>query len=164
MGEFKVIETQEQLDAVLGERLKRERETVKKEYAGYLSPEDVKKYEGYLSPEDVAKKYEGYLSPEDVTKKYAGYLSPEEAAKKDAKIKGYETDSVKTRVAHEVGLSYDAVAFLKGEDEETIRKSAETLKTLVGSSNVAPLASTENGVGKADEAAYKNVLKGLKGE
>ena len=164
MGEFKVIETQEQLDAVLGERLKRERETVKKEYAGYLSPEEAKKYEGYLSPEEVAKKYEGYLSSEEVAKKYAGYVSPEEAAKKDAKIKGYETDSVKTRVAHEVGLSYDAVSFLKGEDEESIRKSAESLKNLVGANNLAPLASTETDAGKANETAFKNVLKGLKGE
>lgn len=164
MGEFKVIETQEQLDAVIGERLRKAKDSVRKEYEGYLSPEEAKKYEGYLSPEDVAKKYEGYLSPEDVTKKYEGYLSPEEAAKKDAKIKGYETDSVKTRVAHEVGLSYDAVSFLKGEDEESIRKSAESLKNLVEVANVSPLASTEMDAGKANETAYKKVIKGLKGE
>ena len=152
MGDFKVIETQEQLEAVLGERLKRERETVKKEFAGYLSPEDV------------SKKYEGYLSPDDVIKKYEGYLSPEEVAKKDAKIKGYETDSVKTRIAHEVGLSYDAVSFLKGEDEESIRKSAQTLISLVGKNNVSPLASTESHVSDNETQALKNTLKGLKGE
>lgn len=152
MSEFKVIETQEQLDAVISERLKRERETIKKEY------------EGFLSPEDVAKKYEGYLSPDDEKTKYKGYLSPEEVAKKDAKIKGYETDSVKTRIAHENGLSYDAISFLKGEDEESIKKSAEALKALMGSNNTAPLASTESNVTGADDAAFKNVLKGLKGE
>ena len=152
MSEFKVIETQEQLDAIIGERLKRERETIKKEY------------EGFLSPEDAAKKYEGYLSPEDEKTKYNGYLSPEDAAKKDAKIKAYETDSVKTRIAHETGLSYDAIGFLKGEDEDAIRKSAESLKTLVGSGSVAPLASTEEAVGNATDVALKNTLKGLKGE
>ena len=151
MGDFKVIETQEQLDAVIGERLRKAKDSVRKEYEGYLSPDDAKKYEGYLSPEEVKKKYEGYLSPE-------------EAAKKDAKIKGYETDSVKTRIAHEVGLSYDAVSFLKGEDEESIRKSAETLKNLVGATNISPLASTETDAGKVNDAAFKNVLKGLKGE
>ena len=151
MGDFKVIETQEQLDAVIGERLRKAKDTVRKEYEGYLSP-------------DEAKKYEGYLSPEEVEKKYAGYLSPEEAAKKDEKIKGYETASVKTRIAHEVGLTYDAVSFLKGEDEESIRKSAETLKNLVGATNISPLASTETDAGKANDTAFKNVLKGLKGE
>lgn len=152
MSEFKVIETQEQLDAVLGERLKRERETVRKEF------------EGFLSQEDAAKKYAGYLSPDDEKEKYKDYLSPEEAAKKDAKIKGYETDSVKTRIAHETGLSYDAVNFLKGEDEDSIRKSAETLKSLIGANNIAPLASTEPEIAKAQETALKNTLKGLKGE
>ena len=46
MSEFKAIETQEEFDKVIGERLKREQETVRKEYEGFLSPEDVqKKYE-----------------------------------------------------------------------------------------------------------------------
>ena len=164
MGDFKVIETQEQLDAVIGERLRKAKDTVRKEYEGYLSPDEAKKYEGYLSPEEVEKKYAGYLSADEVEKKYAGYLSPEEAAKKDEKIKGYETASVKTRIAHEVGLTYDAVSFLKGEDEESIRKSAETLKNLVGATNISPLASTETDAGKANDTAFKNVLKGLKGE
>ena len=152
MSDFKVIETQEQLDAVLGERLKRERETIKKEY------------EGFLSPEDAAKKYAGYLSPEDEKIKYKDYLSPEEVAKKDAQIKGYETDSVKTRVAHEVGLSYDAVSFLKGDDEETIRKSAESLKGLVGVKKTAPLASTETSLDK--DSALRQMVRNLssKGE
>lgn len=152
MSDFKVIETQEQLEEVLKDRLKRERETAKKEF------------EGYLSPEDAAKKYAGYLSPEDEAKKYAGYLSPEEAAKKDAKIKGYETDSVKMRIAHEAGLSYEAAAFLRGEDEESIKKSAESLKGIVGGSNVAPLASTEGNLEAVKDAALRNTLRGLKGE
>ena len=152
MSDFKVIETQEQLDAIIGERLKRERETIRKEY------------DGFLSPEDATKKYAGYLSPEDEKKKYSGYLPPEEVAKKDAQIKQYETDSVKTRIAHEAGLSYEAIGFLKGDDEEAIKKSAESLKALVGSNTTAPLASQEESIGKAEDAAIRNVLKGLKGE
>lgn len=152
MSEFKTIETQEQLDTIIGERLKRERETIKKEY------------ENFLSPEDVTKKYEGYLSPKEAEEKFKGYLSPEEVAKKDAQIKAYETDSVKTRIAHESGLSYEAIGFLKGDDEESIRKSAETLKNLVGSTVVAPLASTETPIEDKNTAALKNTLKGLKGE
>ena len=152
MSEFKVIETQEQFDDMVRDRLKRERDTAKKEY------------EGYLSPTDVAEKYKGYLSPEDIEAKYKDYLSPEETSKLRAKVKGYETDSVKTRIAHETGLSYEAIEFLKGEDEDSIRKSAESLKGLVGMTNVAPLASTEGNMGDAEDAAYKNVLKGLKGD
>lgn len=153
MSEFKVIETQEQFDEMLKDRLKRERETVKKEY------------EGYLSPADIAEKYKGYLSPTDIEAKFKDHLSPEEATKLRTKIKGYETDSVKTRIAHETGLSYEAVQFLRGEDEDSIRKSAESLKGLVGIGNVAPLASTEpEGMASATDAALRNTLKGLKGE
>ena len=72
MSEFTPIETQEQFDRAIGERLTREKE----KYKDYMSPEEVKeKYSGYLSPEDVEEKYRGYMSPEDVEKKYAGYIS-----------------------------------------------------------------------------------------
>ena len=42
MGDFQKIETQEQLDAVIGERIKREKETIGKKYEGYISPDDFK--------------------------------------------------------------------------------------------------------------------------
>ena len=53
MSEFNVIETQEQFDKAIGERIKREQETIRKQYEGYLSPDEVKKqYEGFLSPDE----------------------------------------------------------------------------------------------------------------
>lgn len=152
MGDFKIIETQEQFDEAVKDRLKREKESVKKEF------------EGYLSPQQVAEKYKGYFSPEEAAEKYKEYLSPEDAAKLNAKIKEYETDSVKTRIAHEVGLSYDAVQYLRGDDEESIRKSAECLKGLMGAADPAPLANTEAQIPSASEAALRNTLRGLKGE
>lgn len=152
MSEFKIIETQEQFEERLKDRLKRERESVRKEY------------EGFLSPSDVAERYKGFLSPDDVKEKYKNHLSPDEVEKLNSKIKGYETASVKTRIAHETGLSYEAIEFLKGDDEDSIRKSAESLKGLVGINNVAPLASTESHVVDATDAALRNTLKGLKGE
>ena len=75
MSEFKQIETQEQLDEILKDRLKRERETTRKEF------------EGFLSPSAAAEKYKGYLSPEEVEEKYKNHLSPEDASKLQAKIK-----------------------------------------------------------------------------
>lgn len=149
---FKPIETEEAFEEAVKERLKAERDAVKKTY------------EGYLSPEDVIAKYKDYLSPEDVTAKYEKYLSPEDAAKLNTRIKGYENDALKAKVAHEAGLSYDAVRFLSGEDEAGIKQSAETLKGLIGASNVAPLANPEGNPSGAQDTALKNTLKGLKGE
>lgn len=170
MGEFKTIETQEQFDAAIGERIRRERESVTKQYDGYLSPEDVaKKYEGYLSPEDAAKQKKDYeekitgLTKDLETEKGKVSNYTKQVAEKDEKIKGYESFSAKTRIAHEKGLSYEAIEFLKGDDEESIRKSADALSSIVGSGNVAPLASPDNA--GADNQEMKNLLKGLvKGE
>lgn len=148
---FKPIETQEQLDAVIGDRIKREGEKVRKEF------------DGFLSPEEVAKKYEGWMSPEQEKEKYKNHMSPEDVAKKDAIIKQHETNSAKMRIAHEMGLPYDAVGFIQGDDEEGIKKSAEALKELVGAGEVPPLASHEGGNGSAD-AELKKLLKGLEGE
>ena len=54
MSEFNVIETQEQFDKAIGERIKREQETIRKQYEGFLSPDEAKKqYEGFLSPDEV---------------------------------------------------------------------------------------------------------------
>ncbi len=155
MSDFTVIETQEQFDAAIGERLKRERETTEK------------KFEGYLSPEDAQKKYSGYISAEDVEKKYQGYLSPEDVAKKDAQIKKYETDSVKARIAHEAGIPFELVGRLNGETEEDIRKDAENLSKFIRVKGVPPLHSNEpGGSGKNTEqkASYEKLLSGLKGE
>lgn len=158
MSEFKVIESQEQLDAIIGERIKRERETLGKKYEGYLSPEDFESkktdYETRLG--DIEKELKA------ANEKIAGH--DKVMAEKDAKIKQYESHSVKSRIAHEMGLSYDAIDFIKGEDEESIKKSAESLKALVGNTITAPLASTETQLGNATDAALKNTLRGLKGE
>lgn len=152
MGDFTVIETQDQLDKVISERIRRERETIQKQYEGYLSPEAAK------------KQYEGYLSPEEEEKKYKGFLSPEEAARRDATIRKYETDSVKTRIAIESGLPYEMAQRLQGEDDEAIRKDAEALSRLIASRKPqAPLADPEgNKSGK--DAALKKVLNQLNGK
>ena len=151
MAEFKPINTQEEFDAAIAQRISRAQET------------ERKKFEGWLSPEDAAKKYEGFMSPEDAAKKYKGYLSPEEAAAKDAKIKGYETNSVKMRIAHEAGIPFELVGRINGEDEDSIRKDAETLAGFLKSSSpAAPLASTEpSGDGK--DTALKQMLSDMKG-
>ena len=139
MEDFTVIETQEQLDKVIEERLKQGRE-------------------------EVEKKYEGFLSPEEARKKYEGYIAPEEAAKKDAQIKGYETAAMKARIANEVGLPYEMAARLSGDKEVYIRKDAQALQKLMGGRRkTPPLADTEGNKGDKD-AALKEMLHKLNGK
>ena len=149
MADFEKIETQEQFDAAITKRLARERATIEG------------KYSGYLSPDAAAEKYKGYLSPEQAAEKYKGYLSPEEAAKKDAKIKGYEINSVKMKIAHEKGIPFELVNRLSGETEDEIRSDAEALAKFVAADN-QPLAG-DNGGGQdsTTDAAYKKMASAL---
>lgn len=152
MEGFKIIETQEQLDEIIKGRINRERETLSKKYEGYVSPEEhqakIKELETSIS---------GYSSQlQEANSKIENHNK--ELAERDSKIKAYESLSVKSRIANEIGLSYEAINFLQGDDEDSIRKSAEALRSLVGASNVAPLANVEPvAVDNVDAALLKTV-------
>lgn len=155
--EFTPITTQEQFNEVIGERLKRKEEEVRKEYADY----DTQK-QTITEKESKITELEGKIN--ELNGKISGF--EQQIGEKDARIKGYETDSVKTRIAREMGLPFEAIDFLKGEDEEAIKKSASTLKAFVGSAK-GPAPSFEpdgSGASNGKEAGYKNMLAKLKGE
>lgn len=136
--------TQEELDEIIKERLAREKEK---------------------HGDEIAKKQaeiDGLTkSLNELKTKYANFDT--EAAKsaqtiKDlqSKIKGYETASVKRKVADELGLDSKAIEFIAGETEEEMKASAEKLKALTGS-YTPPLATTEGTqpTNKIDEALKK---------
>lgn len=158
MNEFKVISTQEEFDAAISERLRRERESNAKKYEGYISPEEfeTKAAEFRQQIGDLTTQLNG------ANEKIANH--DHELAERDIKIKAYESLSVKTRIANDLGLSHKAVDFLQGDDEDSIRKSAESLKALVGINYVAPLASTETVPSDDTDAAYRRTLKNMEGE
>lgn len=153
MSEFKAITTQEELNAIIGERLARAEESYSKKYADY---EQLKTRVGNLETEN-AKLSESLT---EAGNKVSGFEKT--IAEKDLQIKGYESHSVKQRIAHEIGLPFEIAERLNGNTEEEIKKDAETLYKVIGTSKpVAPLASSESK--KADEKtqAYKNMLSDL---
>lgn len=134
---FEIIDTQEKFDAAIAERLRRERETVSKKYADY---DDLKKR---------TAEYETTLGTmtkeaEENAKKYSEY--DKKLADLQAKVKGYETGSVKTRIAHETGIPFELAERLSGDTEEEIRKDAETLSKFIGGvKKSAPLRNSDGG-------------------
>lgn len=168
MGEFTPINTQEEFDAAISSRLKRERESLTKSITQKFADD------GYMSPDDVAKLKAGYdkqigdlnSAVDAATKKSAAF--EKSIAEKDAAIKKYETASVKARVAHETGLPYELSGRLSGETEEDIRKDAEALVKLVGQNrHTADPNSSNDPAGKGSSnnsginASYKALLKGF---
>lgn len=157
---FKVIETQEQLDAVIGERVKRAQESIRKEFEGFISPKDLETKTAGLN----AKVSELEKAQKEFDEKAKGWDT--EKAEFEKKIKGYEIDSVKNKVAQDLGLGFKAVQFLQGETEEDIKKSGKMLKELIPSF-VTPLANKENFEGSnSTETALRGMLDDLelKGE
>lgn len=141
---FTPINTQEEFDAAIGERLKRERETLEKKFEGYTSPDDLAKLKGAYDTKvsDLNK------SLEDAKTKIAGH--DKTVAELNAKIRGYETDSAKTRIALEEGLSFEFAQRLTGEDEEAIRKDAKAFAAVLKKQKGGmPPSSHEGGNGSA---------------
>lgn len=143
MAEFQEIKTQEEFETRLAERLSQKERSVRKEYEGYLSPDDIKK---------IKKDYQGQIDT------LSGDKSALETKIKDyeGKVAKYEADSVKTRIAAEMGLAPEFIDRLKGETEDELRKDAELLSSY--SKVVPPLANTEV-TDTNDE--YKKLLKDL---
>lgn len=153
--EFTPITTQEELDKIISARLTRERDAVAKKYGDY---DDLKgKVGGYETQiADYAKQLE------EANKKQAGH--DKVVAELQAKLKGYESASVKTRIALEKGLPYELAARLSGDDEDAIRQDADALAKFVGRGPAAPLRSTEPEGVDSQRAALKGMLQNMKGE
>ena len=161
MSEFKIIETQEQLDAIIGDRVaraeKKGEEKALKQYADY---DDLKK-----QLEAQTAKVEELNSQLSAQTENAS-TSAKELEDLKTQLHKYETDSVKTRVAHEEGLPFDLAARLSGDDEESIRADAKALAELVGKSKpAAPLGNPEPVVkGNDRDSALREMLTGMKGD
>lgn len=153
MAEFTVIETQEQFDNAIKARLDREKSKFS---------EQIAELEGFKTKYEESQKQIEDLSNalNSANEKVSGFES--QIAERDSKIKDYAVRAEKTQIANEMGLSFDAIEFLQGEDTESIRKSAETLKSLVGTSKVAPLASGEPQNIDPKDAALRGMLANLK--
>lgn len=148
MPEFKPIETQEALDAIIKDRIERAKKSA--------ADETAKKYEGYLSPDDV-KKHTDQITA------LTGKLKESETKIADltAKNSAYEIASVKTKIAHEVGLPYELADRLSGTTEEEIRKDADALSKFAMHPQATPSFSAETPPAASADAAYRALAHDL---
>lgn len=144
MAEFTPINTQAELDAILGPRLQRERENAVKPYADYQQIKDSL---------EAANKT---LGEKDAT-----------IADLNNQLKGTRTDLAKTRTALAKGLPLEVVNSLRGETEEELGKSADALALLSPKPKNEPEPARNpdpvNGTGRegARAAGYAALLSGL---
>ena len=150
MTEFKVIETQEQLDTIIKARLDRE----KSKYADYESlAEKIKN----LETENT--KLKQTISDKEESES----TNLNRRAELEKSVSGWEAKALKQQVAIKYGLPFDLADRLQGDSEESLNEDAERLASLVTVNNYTqPLASTEPTLSNGIDAAWRDVVKNLK--
>lgn len=149
MTEFKVIETQEQLDTIIKARLDRE----KSKYADYDSlAEKIKNLETEnLNLKDTIS-----------AKEESESTNLNRIAELEKSVSGWEAKALKQQVAIKYGLPFDLADRLQGDSEESLNEDAERLASLVNVKNYTqPLADTEPVTGSGVDAAWRDVVKNL---
>ena len=149
MSEFKPITTQEEFDAAIKERLSREK-------AKYSDYDQLKSRVTELETENVGLK----STIEDNNQSKAD--ADKQLEKMQSQIAGYETASLRTRIALQHGLPYDLADRLQGTDEESFKADAERLASFVKpTEHFAPMRNLEPTLEKTENTSYKNLVQGL---
>lgn len=148
MSEFKIIETQEELDNIVKERIRRERE----KYSDY---EELKNRVSELETENSALK-----STVEDDKQTRADLDAQ-ITDLQGKVSNYETASLRTRIALQNGLPYDLADRLQGTDEASLTADAERLAGFMRPAPVpqAPLKDVEPEVSSGKELEMRQMLK-----
>ena len=149
MTEFKVIETQEQLDTIIKSRLERE----KSKYADY---EELAEKVKNLETENANLK-------QTITDKEASEsTSLTRISELEKDVTTWKNKSLKQQIAMKNGLPFDLADRLQGDSEESLNEDAERLASLVNVKNYTqPLADTEPATGGGVDAAWRDVVKNL---
>lgn len=125
MSDFKIIETQEELDAIIQSRLSRERE----KYADY---EDLKKQLADFEAKETT--YQNTIN--DLKTRETDLTSQIESLNGD--LTKTKLQTAKQRIATEYGLPLDLADRLQGEDEESFKADAERLASYLAPKQPTP--------------------------
>ena len=153
MSDFKPITTQEEFDAAIKERLSREK-------AKYSDYDQLKSRVTELETENV-----GLKSTIEATNQSKADTD-KQLEELQSKIAGYETASLRTRVALQHGLPYDLADRLQGTDEESFKADAERLAGFMKSKeSIPPLKTNEPNLGDDKNSGWLELARELgKGE
>lgn len=152
MSEFKVIETQEELDNIIKERLRRERE----KFGDY---DALKARVSELESEN------GGLKSALESSQQGKSADAQKIAELESQVAGFETANMRTRIAVQYGLPFELAERLQGADEESIKADAERFAGFMKPvTPTAPLKDMEPVVDDKD-AGWRELARNLvKGE
>ncbi|EPF4429084.1 capsid assembly scaffolding protein Gp46 family protein [Escherichia coli] len=150
MSDFKPIETQDALDQIIKERLKREQEKFA-DYEAIKTRNKELETEVNILKSTIEETSNAEKSHEQIV------------ADLNKKIAEYETASLRTRIALQNGLPIDLADRLVGDDEESIKADAERLAGFVSKKQQTPppLKNIEKHPEDSKDGAYKSLIENL---
>lgn len=151
MSEFKVIESQEELDKILKDRLERAEKKAKEEMQGLI--DSLKSENAGLKEENTnyQKQLDG-VKEKDVT-----------ISTLEGEIESYKKAELRRKVAIENSIPYTLADRIVGDDEESMTEDAKRLAEFVGKKEyVPPLKNYEDKTPDSTQGAYKTLLSDLK--
>ena len=148
MSEFKVIGTQEELDKIIVERLKRERSKLEEDFK-----EQLKTYKNQIE-ELKSENEQAKTNLEKVSEKDS------EIEKLQGQIKGYEKSELQRKIALENMIPYNLAGRIQGETEEEMLEDAKGLSKYFEKKEVAPPLKNPE-INRGQSGAYKELLQGL---
>ncbi|KWZ93387.1 hypothetical protein HMPREF3224_01552 [Anaerococcus hydrogenalis] len=148
MGEFKSIDSQEEFDLRIKDRLQRKEEQIRNELSEVIN--NLKAENKNLKSENSGLK----TNLEKVKEKDT------EIESLRGQIQGYEKSALKRKVALDYNIPYKLAERIKGENEDEMIEDAKNLSTYFEKEEtVAPLKNPEINTGAS--GLYKDLLDGL---
>lgn len=162
MADFKVIETQEDFDAAISDRLKRDRAKYSEQFEAEM------REKGWKTADEVAE-LTAELNRQIETLQSAAASTEQLIAQKDAEIaKGetYRTDLEKTRIAIAAGLGIDQVKRICGDNAEEwaadAKKLAGEFQSFANAQNApSPLGSAGDTAGKSTRDQFADFASAI---
>ena len=121
MAEFKVIETQEDFDKAIKDRLDRKEKEVAEKFKDFMAPEKV----SVMKAEYEKRLGEAQKTVQDATAK----LSEHDKVVSELTQRAMDAEGklMKNRIAHEKGIPLELASRLIGNTEEELTKDAEAM-------------------------------------
>ena len=154
--EFQAITSQEQLDNVIGERLRRQKEQFEEKIKEY---ESLKEKNSKLQTELEQKNQFIEENKKETSMRTEDYENLEK------ELSSLKLQQLKQKIAINNGIPLDLANRLSGDNEETLLEDAKTLSQFINSNPTPqPLKSVEDTNVNDEDMAYRQLLNQLQGD
>lgn len=152
--EFTPIETQEQFDAMVKDRVERAKKSAAKEFETQLKDLEQLK-ESVTAKETEIGTLKAKITDLEAEKKTSG----ESFNSMQKELSQVKLSALKQRIAIDAGIPLEMADRLNGEDEESIKEDAEKVKGFLGAKHVAPSFKTEEVPEDPAEAGFREMAQ-----